>query len=255
MRALITGGAGFIGSHLAESLIRPAIGFGAGQPVDRTSREHRAPAEPPALHVHDRFGDERIGAQPADRARRRRFPSRGGGRREAGRRTARPHHRDQRARHGDGAQTRPPTRQAGAASLPRPRSTARARSCRSPRMPTSCLARRRRRAGATRRASCSTSSSRSATGRNIRSPVIVVRLFNTVGPRQSADTGWCCRISSSARSRVQPITVHGDGTQTRSFTWVGDVVSAMMALVQEPKAIGEVFNIGNGAEISIRDLA
>ena len=53
----------------------------------------------------------------------------------------------------------------------------------------------------------------------------------------------------------QPITVHGDGSQTRSFTWVGDVVSAMLKLVDEPKAVGEVFNVGNGAEISIRDLA
>jgi UDP-glucose 4-epimerase len=49
--------------------------------------------------------------------------------------------------------------------------------------------------------------------------------------------------------------VHGDGSQTRSFTWVGDVVDAMLALVDEPAAVGEVFNIGNGAEISIRDLA
>jgi UDP-glucose 4-epimerase len=52
-----------------------------------------------------------------------------------------------------------------------------------------------------------------------------------------------------------PIVVHGDGTQTRSFTWVGDVVWAMMSLVNEPKAVGHVFNIGNGSEISIRDLA
>ena len=49
--------------------------------------------------------------------------------------------------------------------------------------------------------------------------------------------------------------VHGDGTQTRSFTWVGDVVWAMTALINEPRAAGEVFNIGNGEEISIRDLA
>jgi UDP-glucose 4-epimerase len=53
----------------------------------------------------------------------------------------------------------------------------------------------------------------------------------------------------------EPIMVHGDGSQTRSFTWVGDVVRAVTALVQEPKAVGEVFNIGNGAEISIGDLA
>jgi len=52
-----------------------------------------------------------------------------------------------------------------------------------------------------------------------------------------------------------PLIVHGDGLQTRSFTWVGDVVSALLALVDEPRSVGEVFNIGNGAEVSIRDLA
>src|SRR4051812_42130595 len=53
----------------------------------------------------------------------------------------------------------------------------------------------------------------------------------------------------------QPITVFGDGTQSRSFTYVGDVVKAMVALIDEPRAVGQVFNIGNGQEISIFDLA
>jgi len=87
------------------------------------------------------------------------------------------------------------------------------------------------------------------------SPVIVVRFFNTVGPRQSARYGMVLPNFVRRALENQTITVHGDGSQTRSFTWVGDVVSAMTKLVQEPKAIGEVFNIGNGAEISIRDLA
>jgi UDP-glucose 4-epimerase len=52
-----------------------------------------------------------------------------------------------------------------------------------------------------------------------------------------------------------PITVFGDGTQSRSFTYVGDVARAMVALINEPRAIGQVFNIGNGREISIGDLA
>jgi UDP-glucose 4-epimerase len=86
-------------------------------------------------------------------------------------------------------------------------------------------------------------------------PVIVVRLFNTVGPRQSSRYGMVLPNFVKWALGGDPITIHGDGTQTRSFTWVGDVVGAMLALVQEPKAIGEVFNIGNGAEISIRDLA
>src|SRR5512145_2443759 len=53
----------------------------------------------------------------------------------------------------------------------------------------------------------------------------------------------------------QPITVFGDGTQSRSFTYVGDVVSGLVSLMDEPRAIGQVFNIGNGEEISIRALA
>jgi UDP-glucose 4-epimerase len=53
----------------------------------------------------------------------------------------------------------------------------------------------------------------------------------------------------------EPITVHGDGTQTRSFTYVGDVVSGLIALAREPRAVGQVFNIGNPEEISILDLA
>jgi UDP-glucose 4-epimerase len=53
----------------------------------------------------------------------------------------------------------------------------------------------------------------------------------------------------------QPITVFGDGTQSRSFTYVGDVVRGLLGLVEEPRAVGEVFNIGHGAEISILDLA
>jgi UDP-glucose 4-epimerase len=87
------------------------------------------------------------------------------------------------------------------------------------------------------------------------SPVIVVRFFNTVGPRQSARYGMVLPNFVRRALKGETISVHGDGSQTRSFTWVGDVVSAVTALVQEPKALGEVFNIGNGAEISIRDLA
>jgi len=86
-------------------------------------------------------------------------------------------------------------------------------------------------------------------------PVIIVRLFNTVGPRQTGEYGMV--IPNFVRQALagQPITVFGDGTQSRSFTYVGDVVKAMVALIDEPRAIGQVFNIGNGKEISIRQLA
>lgn len=86
-------------------------------------------------------------------------------------------------------------------------------------------------------------------------PVIVVRLFNTVGPRQTGQYGMV--IPNLVRQALagQPITVFGDGTQSRSFTYVGDVVRAMVALIDEPRAIGQVFNIGSGHEISIGELA
>jgi UDP-glucose 4-epimerase len=86
-------------------------------------------------------------------------------------------------------------------------------------------------------------------------PVIVVRLFNTVGPRQTGQYGMV--VPSLVRQALagEPITVFGDGTQSRSFTYVGDVVRAMVALINEPRAVGQVFNIGNGREISIADLA
>jgi UDP-glucose 4-epimerase len=86
-------------------------------------------------------------------------------------------------------------------------------------------------------------------------PVIIVRLFNTVGPRQTGQYGMV--IPNFVRQALagQPITVFGDGSQSRSFTYVGDVVSAMIALIDEPRAVGQVFNIGNGNEISIGQLA
>ena len=86
-------------------------------------------------------------------------------------------------------------------------------------------------------------------------PVIVVRFFNTVGPRQSDQYGMV--IPNFVRQALgdEPLIVHGDGSQTRSFTWVGDVVAGLLALIAEPRSVGQVFNIGNGAEVSIRDLA
>jgi nucleoside-diphosphate-sugar epimerase len=86
-------------------------------------------------------------------------------------------------------------------------------------------------------------------------PVIVIRLFNTVGPRQTGQYGMVIPTFVRQALAGQPITVFGDGTQSRSFTYVGDVVRAMVALIQEPRAIGQVFNIGNGTEITIGELA
>ena len=86
-------------------------------------------------------------------------------------------------------------------------------------------------------------------------PVVVVRLFNTVGPRQTGQYGMVLPTFVKQALSHQPITVYGDGKQSRSFTYVGDVVGALVKLMDEPKAIGNVFNIGNGKEISILELA
>jgi UDP-glucose 4-epimerase len=86
-------------------------------------------------------------------------------------------------------------------------------------------------------------------------PVIVLRLFNTVGPRQTGQYGMV--IPNFVRQALsgQPITVFGDGTQSRSFTYVGDVVRAMVVLINDPRAVGQVYNVGNSREITIGDLA
>jgi UDP-glucose 4-epimerase len=86
-------------------------------------------------------------------------------------------------------------------------------------------------------------------------PVVIVRLFNTVGPRQTGRYGMVIPTFARQALAGQPITVFGDGTQSRSFTYVGDVVRALIALSCERRAIGEVFNIGNGREITILELA
>lgn len=86
-------------------------------------------------------------------------------------------------------------------------------------------------------------------------PAVIVRLFNTVGPRQSERYGMVIPNFVKHALLDEPIVVHGDGSQTRSFTWVGDVVWALQRLIGEKRAVGEVFNVGNGAEISILDLA
>jgi UDP-glucose 4-epimerase len=86
-------------------------------------------------------------------------------------------------------------------------------------------------------------------------PVVIVRLFNTVGPRQTGQYGMVLPTFVRQALADQPITVFGDGTQSRSFTYVGDVVSALVRLAQEPKAVGDVFNIGSTNEVTIRELA
>jgi UDP-glucose 4-epimerase len=86
-------------------------------------------------------------------------------------------------------------------------------------------------------------------------PVVVVRLFNTVGPRQVGMYGMVLPRFVSAALKNRPLQVYGDGAQTRCFCHVSDVVQALSGLMLRPEAIGRVFNLGSDDEISIADLA
>jgi len=89
-----------------------------------------------------------------------------------------------------------------------------------------------------------------------RLPVVVVRLFNTVGPRQTGRYGMVIPNFVKQALLGHPITVYGDGTQSRCFTYVTDVVGALVKLALHEDAVGEVFNIGNDREeITILELA
>jgi UDP-glucose 4-epimerase len=88
-----------------------------------------------------------------------------------------------------------------------------------------------------------------------RLPVVVARLFNTVGPRQTGRYGMVIPRFVRQALAGEPITVYGDGQQGRCFAHVSDVVGALVALMREPRARGEVFNIGNDEEVTILELA
>jgi UDP-glucose 4-epimerase len=86
-------------------------------------------------------------------------------------------------------------------------------------------------------------------------PVVILRFFNTVGPRQSGRYGMV--IPRFVRQAIDndPVTIYGDGTQSRCFTYVGDVVRAVIALADHPDALGQVYNIGSTEEVTIEELA
>jgi UDP-glucose 4-epimerase len=86
-------------------------------------------------------------------------------------------------------------------------------------------------------------------------PVLIVRFFNTVGPRQTGRYGMVIPRFVGQALRGEPITIYGDGTQTRTFTHVREVVNCVMKLIDSPKAVGQVVNVGGVEEISIVDLA
>jgi len=86
-------------------------------------------------------------------------------------------------------------------------------------------------------------------------PVVIARLFNTVGPRQTGRYGMVLPNFVSAALAGKPLTVYGDGTQSRCFCHVSDTVGALAQLIERPEAVGGVFNIGSEEEISIGALA
>jgi UDP-glucose 4-epimerase len=86
-------------------------------------------------------------------------------------------------------------------------------------------------------------------------PVLIGRLFNTVGPRQTGQYGMVLPNFVQSALLGKPITVYGDGTQSRSFAHVSDVVAAITKLMDEPAAEGDIFNVGNNEEVTIKDLA
>lgn len=85
--------------------------------------------------------------------------------------------------------------------------------------------------------------------------VTIARLFNTVGPRQSGNYGMVIPRLVKQALKNEPLTVYGDGNQTRTFTYVGDVVWAFMRMVENEKAFGQVYNVGGIEEVSILELA
>jgi len=86
-------------------------------------------------------------------------------------------------------------------------------------------------------------------------PVVIVRLFNTVGPRQTGQYGMVVPRFVQQALAGEPITVYGDGTQQRCFGYVGDVVGALVRLMEHPGAVGRIFNIGSTEEVSVLELA
>ncbi len=88
-----------------------------------------------------------------------------------------------------------------------------------------------------------------------RMPVTIVRLFNTVGPRQTGQYGMVLPRFVQQALKDEPLTVYGDGSQTRCFCHVKDVVGALIKLMELPSARGQIFNVGTREEVSIRELA
>ena len=252
MRVLITGGAGFIGSHLADAyldrgdevFVLDDLSTGSIDNI-RHLRSH------PAVPLHDRQRPPRAVGRRAGRPVRRGLPPGRGGRRQADRREPGPDDRDQRPRHRGRAGPGQQEEEEGARRLDlrglrpeRPRS-------RSARTATWCWGRRPRGAGATPARRRSTSSWPWPTGAR-RSCRRSSSGSSTPSARgRPGSTAWSIPTFVKQALAGRPITVYGDGTQSRCFTHVGDVVGALVELMDHPDAVGQVFNIGSNEEVTI----
>ena len=257
MRILITGGAGFIGGHLAEALLDGGHQvLVARRPVDRLDRQHRCTSRGARASTtpSTRSSTTRVVAELVDRADVDLPPGRGG-RRQADRAGAGAHHRDQRARHRGGPAARGQEAEAGVhrldlrglrqehrGAVPRGRRPRDGRD-----QPASlgvCLQQGARRvpgAGLLEaEAGCRSSSSASSTP-------------SARGRRRA--TAWCCRRSCARRSPASrspcSATARSRAASPTSATWS----ARSLKLMVEPKAIGQVINVGNPQEVTIRELA
>ena len=88
-----------------------------------------------------------------------------------------------------------------------------------------------------------------------RLPVVVIRLFNTVGPRQTGQYGMVVPNFIKAALRNEPIPIHGDGNQARCFGHVSDIVEGLTKAIETPECFGQVTNLGNNEEVTIKQLA
>jgi UDP-glucose 4-epimerase len=86
-------------------------------------------------------------------------------------------------------------------------------------------------------------------------PIVIARLFNTIGPRQTGQYGMVVPRFIQQAMRGEPLTVYGDGSQQRCFAYIGDVAGALMNLMGHPSAVGQIFNVGSTEEVSIMELA
>ena len=239
MRILITGGAGFVGSHLADELLARGHAVHVLDDLSTGSiDEHPPPARThPRFELHDRVVPQRAARRRARRRGGHRLPPGRGRRRRADRREPGPHDRDEH-RHDRGRPRAAPARRRSPSSSPRrARSTARAPTSRSARTATCSWARRSRAAGRTPARRRSTSSWRSPTTRSAGCRRSSAACSTRSARARPAATAWSCPNFVGQALAGDPLRVFGDGTQSRCFCHVADVVRALADLMETRRVL------------------